>query len=471
MIKALLQFAALCRAGGLRISTAEILDVVECLEVLEFADENSFRAALRANFVKEEKDRERFEKIYDLYFHTLRIGADDRQARSLSRRLIDLVEAFGPEEEAPSSLQAFLDFLSGDAAAFLKELQKILDLELDAPEVPFSDILPPTRRQAAGRDLRKLLQEAGIEEADPEGRRLGNLLTERLMLAGQMQANGPPGQGLPTQDAGRDPCQVRNLGELPFSHLSRQEAREVHEAIERLARKLRDIVARRYHSKREGVVDIKKTIRRSVRYQGIPLEIRFRRRQKRKPKIVALCDVSYSVWQAVPFMLNILYSVQDCLTRVRSFVFIAQVTDVSDTMKNYDILEAIDRVMSDFKLELPRNAVYGDEKDRDAADADPEISDYGAAFTQFNRDFLDVLDKKTTLIILGDGRTNFLAARAELLEEMRDRCRRVVWLNPEAENLWGDGDSAMEIYRPFCDDLRPCRNLNELSNFISSLVL
>lgn len=472
MIKALLQFAALCRAGGLRISTSEILDTVRCLEALNLADEDSFRAALRANFVKEKKDRESFEKIYDLYFHILRIGADDRQARSLSRRLIDLVEAFSQETDDQASVQALLDFLSGNPSEFLQELQKLLGLEVDTPEISLSAILPPARRQSLRRGLVEPLKSVGHEMGNAEQRRLGDLLTEQLGLAGHQFIDDLPGQKSPVPFAGRDSCRIRNLGELPFSHLSKEEAREVHQAIERLARKLRDLVAQRYRREHSGMVDIKKTIRRSARYQGIPVEIILRRRQKRKPKIVVLCDVSYSVWEAVPFMLNILYSIQDCLTKVRSFVFIARVTDVSDTMKNHDTLEAIERIMADFKLVPPRNAVYGDEKDRDpAAEVDSEISDYGATFIHFTREYLDVLDKKTTLIILGDGRTNFHDPRAPLLEEIRERCRRLVWLNPEPEHLWGDGDSAMAIYRPSCDEVRPCRNFNELSDFISSLVL
>jgi len=165
------------------------------------------------------------------------------RSRALSNRLIDLVDSFGREAEISASALEFLDFLAGNRAAFLRELQKILDLEADVPELSFSDIL-------------------------------------------------------------------------------------------------------------------------AARYEGIPLEIFFRRRQKRKAKIVALCDVSYSVWKAVPFMLNILYSVQDCLSRVRSFVFIARVTDVSETMKDHAIMDAIDRIMARFKLESPTYVVYGNGESR-----------------------------------------------------------------------------------------------------------
>jgi uncharacterized protein with von Willebrand factor type A (vWA) domain len=338
------------------------------------------------------------------------------------------------------------------------------------PELSFSDILSAIQRKILP-SADRLLAASDFEGADIEKRSLDDLLLERLGIAGQMQAEVPPGRRVPTADADHAPGRTRNLEEIPFSQLSREEAREVHQAIERLARKLRDLVARQYRRKRSGVVDIKKTLQRAAHYEGIPMEIFFRRRQKRKAKIVALCDVSYSVWKAVPFMLNILYSVQDCLSRVRSFVFIARVTDVSKTMKDHSIMDAIDRIMAKFKLELPSYVVYGGEEVRNHVDEDLEISDYGAAFSQFQEEFMDILDKKTTLIILGDGRTNFLDPRAQTLEEMREHCRRVIWLNPEPERLWGVGDSAIATYRPFCDDVRSCQNLDELKTFITSLVL
>ena len=111
------------------------------------------------------------------------------------------------------------------------------------------------------------------------------------------------------------------------------------------------------------------------------------------------------------------------------------------------------------------------EKVRGHVDKDLEISDYGAAFSQFQEELLDILDKKTTLIILDYGRTNFLDPEAQILDIMREHCRRVIWLNPEPERLWGVGDSAIASYRPFCDDVRSCQKLNELKTFITGLVL
>jgi len=111
------------------------------------------------------------------------------------------------------------------------------------------------------------------------------------------------------------------------------------------------------------------------------------------------------------------------------------------------------------------------EKVRGHVDKDLEISDYGAAFSLFQEEFLDILDKKTTPIILDYGRTNFLDPEARILDIMREHCRRVIWLKPEPERLWGVGDSAIASYRPFCDDVRSCQNVNKFKTFITSLVL
>jgi uncharacterized protein with von Willebrand factor type A (vWA) domain len=478
MLRTIVNFVNLCRAADMRISTSEVLDCMDHLELIDLGDEAQFRTMLKTNFVKTQGDRERFDGIYDLFFHTLRMGIKDDPFHSLSDHLIDIVDALrdGSDETCPS--EALFDFLRGDPAAFLKELKNILSLELDVPEVPLSHMISAVRKQEfmtsmkkIGRRIDELLHNEHFDLGEQERRHLGDYLMERLGLAQQLLGNNPFSHTLPPTIGQRQSTNPDNLGELPFSHLTQKEIKDVHEAIARLARKLKDMITRRYNRKNKGVVDIKKTLRRGARHEGIPMEITFRKRPPRKTKIVALCDVSYSVWSAVPFMLNILYSLQDCFSQVKSFVFIASVVDVSHTFMDHEIIDAIDSILADFKLEHPQNAVYGDEKDNDPMDNDPEISDYGATFSHFQREYLDVLDKKTTLIIMGDGCTNYLNPKEALLDELRERCRRIIWLNPEPEHLWDTGDSEIKTYRPYCHELRACGNLNQLSDFIKELVL
>jgi uncharacterized protein with von Willebrand factor type A (vWA) domain len=243
------------------------------------------------------------------------------------------------------------------------------------------------------------------------------------------------------------------LGEIHFASLTKKEVEEMREVIEQLVRKLKDTVSRRSASRKRGILDVKKTLRRSAQYQGIPLEIIFRKRPPRKAKIVALCDVSGSVWSAARFMLNMLYSLQECFTQVRSFVFVAGLDEVTQIFEDHEINQAIEKVLKEADIEY--NAA----------------TDYGLTFRQFQKEYLDIINKKTTFIIIGDGRTNYSNPEEHILDEIRERSRRVIWLNPETEQFWYTGDSEMRTYQAYCHEVRPCQNLNQLLDFITSLVL
>jgi hypothetical protein len=225
------------------------------------------------------------------------------------------------------------------------------------------------------------------------------------------------------------------------------------EVIEQLVRKLKDTASRRYAVKKRGPLDVKKTLRRSAGYQGIPIELYFRNRPPRKTKIVTLCDVSGSVWSAARFMLNMLYSLQECFTQVRSFVFVAGLEEVTNIFEDCEINLAIEKVLREVNIEY--NAA----------------TDYGLTLRQFKQHYLDILNKKTTVIIIGDGRTNYGNPEEQILEVIRERSRRVIWLNPETQYFWHTGDSEMRTYQAYCDEVRPCQNLNQLLDFIKSLVL
>jgi len=225
------------------------------------------------------------------------------------------------------------------------------------------------------------------------------------------------------------------------------------EVIEQLVRRLKDTLGRRHARKRRGVLDVKKTLRRAAGYQGIPMELFFRNRPPRKAKIVTLCDVSGSVWSAARFMLNMLYSLQECFTQVRSFVFVAGLDEVTNIFEDHEINQAIEKILKEADIEY--NAA----------------TDYGLTFRQFKKKYMDILNKKTTLIIIGDGRSNYSNPEEQILDAMRERSRRVIWLNPETPYFWYTGDSEMRTYQAYYHEVRPCQNLNQLLDFIKSLIL
>ncbi len=152
-------------------------------------------------------------------------------------------------------------------------------------------------------------------------------------------------------------------------------------------------------------------------------------------------------------MLNMLYSLQECFTQVRSFIFVAGLEEVTQIFEDWEINQAIEKVLKETNIEY--NAA----------------TDYGLTLQQFKKHYLDILNKKTTLIIIGDGRSNYGNPQAAILAEMRDRVRRLIWLNPETPTFWYTGDSEMRTYKACCNEVRPCQNLNQLLEFIQSLVL
>jgi uncharacterized protein with von Willebrand factor type A (vWA) domain len=295
------------------------------------------------------------------------------------------------------------------------------------------------------------------------GRRDGLGWEERRDLAGHFQdrlnavrrmlgaAAEPPA---PSEERQRPSRHVTDeLGEVHFASLTPREVEAMREAIAQFVRRLKDRIRRRNAARRRGVPDLKKTLRRAAAYEGVPFEVCYRRRPPRRAKVVALCDVSGSVWSAARFMLNLLYSLQDSFAQVRSFIFVAGVQEVSRVFKRYAVNAAIDKILKEADI------------DYNAA------TDYGRTFREFRRRHMDSLNRQTTLIVIGDGRCNYTHPEEGLLAQMRARCRRLIWLNPEARQFWHTGDSEMRAYAGVCDEVRPCQNLDQLLAFITTLVL
>jgi len=460
MFDPVMKFVSCCRAAGQRISTSEVLDCMSQLQIVDIVDEPQFRAVLRSNFAKSRREQGKFDQLYRLFFHELRQGADIPQLSRLSEpigRILDELEMQAREDSLGKSL---LSFLSGNPLDFLLEINRIqADAEkeswgLKTNLAPLATRLSIMIRINATRSaIAAILADNSFKFGERVRQEIRRYFEERLESAQALIMGEPRGY-----DDGPEPIRVyekrlEHLKEHPFSLLSQEELEEVREIIEQLARRLKDVHTRRYASHNRGMLDVKKTIRRAQRYQGIPVELLLKRKPPRKGKIVTLCDISSSVWSAARFMLNVLYSLQECFTRVNSFVFVAGLSEVTDIFDTHEINDAIERVLTEADLDYLAS------------------TDYGETFRQFKAGHMDVLNKKTTLIIIGDGRTNYFNPEDRILMEMREKCRRLIWLDPEPEALWYTGDSEIYAYKTFCHELRPCRNLNQLIAFVEELIL
>ena len=461
MVKLVLKFADAARLAGLRVSTSEVLDCLEQIELIDVLDEPRFAAVLRANFAKSRREQAHFDRLYRLFFHELR--QDERIARSgpLGTQLeaaLESLETVAAEGAAP---RAVTDFLRGDPGAMLEQVRAMASGADDGAGSGFGSNLRSLNHRlefmlalnAAQSQLELYLDGRRSEMSWEERRDLMSHFRNRLDSARRLLSQDRAGLQGRDDRKGSYRRYLEDLGEVHFASLTRREVEGMREAIEQLVRKINDVISRRRAHRQRGSLDVKKTLRRAAAYHGIPMELYFHHRPRRKAKIVVLCDVSGSVWSAARFMLNMLYSLQDCFTQVRSFIFVAGIAEVTDVFESHEINRAIEKILKEADIEY------------DAA------TDYGLTFRRFRRYYMDILNKKTTVIIIGDARSNYGNPEDRILEEIRERSRRVVWLNPETEMFWNTGDSEMRTYAAHCDEVRPCQNLNQLMDFISSLVL
>jgi uncharacterized protein with von Willebrand factor type A (vWA) domain len=461
MVKLIQQFVSCCRAAGLRVSTSEVLDSLHQLQRIDPTDELQFRALLRANFAKSMREIRHFDRLYHLFFHEMRVNTGDmRQAAAQTDQIRKAASLLKDKPHDNPVYDAVADFLAGNPLPLLAEMRRIRT-ESDDQTAPIRFNFGPLASRfnvlmqitAAASAAAALVENNDLKMESTARRDLAAHFNERLDAARSILMYEPRPGDAGTRKVKTYEQRLKDLGEKAFSSFTRQEVEEMREAIDKLVRKLKNIVSRRFAVRDRGNLDVKKTLRASAKYNGVPLDLKYRRKALRKSRIVTLCDVSGSVWAAARFMLNLLYSLQDCFDKVNSFVFIDQLTDVTPIFGEHDINEAIRIIM-------------------EAADVHYDApTDYGETFRNFKRDYMERLTKKTTLIIVGDGRSNYMHPEDAILGEMRERCRRVIWLNPEPENLWGTGDSEIKAYTHHCHEVRPCRNVNQLITFIEELVL
>ena len=461
MVKLIGQFVSCCRAAGLRVSTSEVLDSLKQLQLIDPTDELQFRALLRANFAKSLRELQHFDRLYHLFFHEMRINAGDmQQAASQIDQIRKATDLLREKPHDNPVYDAVVDFLAGNPMPLLAEMRRIHSESDDSTSPARFNFGPLASRfnvllqiNAAATTAAALLENNDLELDSQSRRDLSAHFDERIEAARSILMYEPRPGDTGTRKVKTYEQRLKDLGEKAFSSFTREEVEEMREAIDKLVRKLKNIVSRRFAVRDRGNLDVKKTLRASAKYDGVPLDIKYRRKTMRKSRIVTLCDVSGSVWAAARFMLNLLYSLQDCFDKVSSFVFIDQLTEVTGIFEEHDISEATRIVMeeADVHYEAP--------------------TDYGETLRNFKKDYMELLTKKTTLIIVGDGRSNYMNPEDAILGDMRDRCRRVIWLNPEPENLWGTGDSEIKAYTHHCHEVRPCRNVNQLVTFIEELVL
>jgi uncharacterized protein with von Willebrand factor type A (vWA) domain len=461
MDERILEFIGDLRRAELRVSPSEAMDALAASAAIGLEDRDTFKTALAATLVKEARDRATFDRIFDLYFLDLEalgqdikkaLGPRDPRVQDLLDRLIadegleldELTELLLRGEGAEMEMA----IRSGGQQAGLERLMYFLQVGYFSRRI--SDNLDLS---AIERDIEQLLQLLEAKGLDPgQLARIRNYLELRLEAFRRMIRQHVERELERRAWKQGERLTREVLADKPLFALTPDEVAQMKTVVARLARKIKDALALRQREQQRGRLDIRRTIRKSLQYDGIPMEVFLRRRHREKPKLITICDVSDSVRNASRFMLQLVWSLQECFSRVRSFVFVSEIAEVTQAFNTYAVERAIEWALKGAAVDYHCR------------------SDFGFAFNQFVRKDLETLDRKTTILMLGDARNNYNDPQAWALRLIRERVKGIIWLNPEGQWGWGVGDSVMPMYAPACDLVRECRTIAQIGDVVDNLV-
>ncbi len=244
------------------------------------------------------------------------------------------------------------------------------------------------------------------------------------------------------------------LRRASLSTLEEHDFERMEALTRKIVKRMSTLFSRRLKASNSGRLDFKRTLRKSMAFQGAPFQVEWKKKRIDRAEIVAICDVSRSVRRVVRFLLLFLYSLSCEVARVRCFVLCSNMAEATPIFDQYPVAEALSRLERGTGLDILMGR-----------------TDYGEALARFKSKWLDeAISRKTTVIILGDARNNYGDPGTEVLAAIRDKCRRLVWLNPESPPTWGTGDSEMKRYLPYCNIAMQCQTLTHLEKFMDVLL-
>lgn len=475
MEQRIVDFITALRAAGVRISIAESADALRAIDAAGITEKDLFRLAMRAALVKEGRDLPTFDRLFTDYFgqgepalQQTGGGMSPEDQEKMMQQLMEMLRNMTPEQLR----QLFEAMMTGQGLS-QEELRELVEQQMQnmrpggmpMPGMPFSpQFLQRAARQMMNnmrfdkldefmQELLQKLREAGISEE------------QLAQLAQQARANQAALENQLAQEIGRNLARQmaeqrrqhssEELLDTPFEQLDRVDSNDLRAIVARLAAQLRARAALRQKRAERGTLDAKRTIRANLRYQGVPLELR-KRRKHLKPRLVIMVDRSVSTEEIVRFLLLLVYTLQDQISRTRSFAYIETIYDISTYFDEYRPEQAIDLVIK----EVRSRRSYS--------------TDLGASLKAFMDDYAGTVDRRTTVIVLGDGRNNENDPGLQYLQQIRQRARRIVWFNPEHPSMWGQYDygslsSDMLKYKPLCDAVHYVSNLRQLVAAVETL--
>ncbi len=464
LVRVLDELLWVLRRAGLDISTAQAIDAVRAAAAVGLERRADFHDAVAAVVVTRRGDSARFDAAFDSFFSPGGPGP-------MRGTLWDRLSAVGFDQGELDVLRALLASLDPQVADSYPELGILLERGADldralAREGP-AHLFDAEAQHRLGFLTHGLISRLGFDRARQ------SLVALRAHLAGALGARG---HALADALAGElDTAQadvrahvrrhhegsvaerqrqgLRRLDTTHFFALTDGEIEEVRGWVRRRAAKLRGAARLRVRRRvRHGRIDPHRTLRRALGTGGVPMALERKHRRRDRPKLVLLCDVSDSVRAAARFLLEFMYAAQEIFQRTKSFVFVSDLAETTQLFARETVQVAIARAWRGEVVSTGDN------------------SNYGRAFRAFDARFARDLDRRTTVVVLGDGRTNYFDPAADVLARIRDRARALIWLCPEPRSHWGQGDSAMVSYAAKCNAVYEVRCAADLERAARALV-
>ncbi|MDP8968575.1 MAG: VWA domain-containing protein [Actinomycetota bacterium] len=446
----LITFSEELRAEGVNSGTSQLLDAFAVLAQIPWTGPEDFREALAATLAKSQEDRRIFELVFERFFFR---AAEEAAIREGVRERADQAgDRHG--EDAPGGE---LD---------LDELRRQIAGALQAGEESLMRDLARLAIATFGREG----QGSGVIGVDVQ--RIRRALGLRAEPQHELPAGDPRREGVPREALRRfealmrrelERGQIERTARLPpsrpLNELDRalpsgplQDLAAVHRVVAQLKRRLKTQGQEMRGHARHAQVDVRRTMRASLQTGGAPVDLRFKPVRPRRPEIYVLCDVSTSVTSASVFFLSVLHALHDSFRKMRSFVFIERISEVTDVFDREREFGAVSEAIA-----------------RDAGVADVSgYTDYGRVWSEFRALVENDLHPRATVIVLGDARTNGRDPRADIFGQIAARAGRTFWLNPEPRLYWNYGDSVIATYQQHCQAFE-CWTTSHLEDFVRAL--
>lgn len=443
MEKQISNFIRALRSADVRVSTGEALDAARTVAMIGYDDRALMKDSLACVLAKSESEKSIHDRLFDLYFSSAPAGSVSQSAESETQESQE-----NPKDAAERLSQLAQEGNEQALAAAIEraaEQAGLNDIRFSTQVAYFSQSMV---RAMGGEQLQARLLEAlqgRTPDADTEAQRLIDVRRTLTMAARERAERAFQIFGAAETEKFRDEvAATKRLSAIEAGDMARMK-----QLVAKVAKRLAVKHSRRRKRTQRGLLDVRRTMRANAGVDGVPFNVIWRQKKKDRPKILVICDVSGSVALYVRFLLLLLYSMKEAIPDLHAYAFSYRLKNVDDILETMEFDAAIKKILREIGL---------------------GSTSYGQAFSDFKMDHENKIDRRTTIIILGDGRSNYGDPRLDLFRDFAGRAKRIIWLNPEGRALWGTGDSVIPRYEPFCAQMSHVATLKDLEKAVDEVL-